>query len=309
MLEINKSIEQGFSGKPGGLYDILKQLQNVGIGVGGEVYFVDNNAGSDGPDDGKSWERPYKTLSYAITASNANIAASHHGWASRNAILIKADAMCEDLTVPPIKCDVIGVGSCDAEGKTRITGEHAWTGSGTVMSSGFYNLTFWNDAATAIFTVATPAGIYFGDCDFVAKEDAIHAIHITGATGHDFKVNNCRFINDEMNDPFDTAAILIATTTTFWNLEIKDSYVEGDIGIKIDATNLYNGWIDNCTVKAVGVTIDDDSADCVVTNNTCISEGNNGTIATVLDITVALAANNKITALTGGMKNCPPLAA
>ena len=292
MLDIKKSVAQGWG--TGGLYDILKELQLFSAGIKGEVYFVEANAGYDG-NDGKSWNKAFKTLATAITASNANIAAGSSGWAARNTIFIKGDAVAEDLTVPPVKCDVIGCGSCDAEGKTRITGAHAWTCSGTVLSSGFYNLTFWNDAATAIFTVATLAGLYFGDCDFVASADAIHAIHITGATGHDFKVNNCRFINDNEADPFDTAAILVATTTTFWNLEIKDSYVEGDIGIKIDTTNMYNAWIDNCTVKAVGVAIDDNSDDVVITNNALISAADQATIGNVLDYNAALAANNIVT--------------
>lgn len=295
MIEVKKSIE---SGQPYGLYDILKQLQHAGAGIGGQVYFVENNAGSD-TNDGLSWDTAFKTLAYAIGISNDEITGSAYGygrgWAARNTIFCKGDSICEDLTVPPVKCDVIGCGSTDAFNKTEIKGEHSWTGSGTLMSSGFYNLQFVNDDASAVFTVASLTGLYFGDCDFIAESDSIHAIHITGTTGHDLKINNCRFINDEYADPFDTAAILVATTTTFWNLEIKDSYVEGDIGIKIDTTNLYNGRIDNCVVKAVTVTIDDDSSDCVITNNCLISAADESTIGNVLDYTAALAANNILT--------------
>jgi len=294
MLEIKHSIGRGF-GK-GSLYDILKELQLFSAGIAGKVYFVDANAGDDG-NDGSSWNKAYKTLATAITASNANIAAGSSGWASRNTILIKGDSVKEDLTVPPVKCDVIGVGSNDAFNKTEIKGEHAWTGSGTLMSSGFYNIQFVNDGAAAIFTVASLTGLYFGDCDFIAEADSIHAIHITGTTGHDLKVINCRMINDEADDPFDTAAILIATTTTFWNLVIKDSFIEGDIGIKIDTTNLYNGILKDCTVKSQGLTLDDDSDDLVTINNRFITAAAN-TDNDMLDYNVALAVGNIATGAT-----------
>ena len=295
MIEIKKHIAQGF-GK-GELYPILVQLQNMGLAVGGEVYFVDCNFGSDSPQFGNSWSTPFKTLAYAITVSNANIAAGAAGYASRNSILLKGDSCTEDLTVPPVKCDVIGVGSNDSFNKSEIIGEHAWTGSGTLMSSGFYNIQFVNDGAAAIFTVANLTGLYFGDCDFVAEADSIHAIHITGTTGHDLKVINCRMINDEYDDPFDTAAILIATTTTFWNLEIKDSFIEGDIGIKIDTTNLRNGILQNCTVVAEDLCLDDDSQDLLVVKNIFIQKSANST-NDMLDYNVDLAAGNIATGET-----------
>ena len=73
MLDIKKSIAQGF-GK-GGLYDILKELQLFSAGIKGEVYFVENNAGDDG-NLGKSWDDAFKTLTYALAVSHANIAAT-----------------------------------------------------------------------------------------------------------------------------------------------------------------------------------------------------------------------------------------
>jgi len=267
--------------------------------IQGKVYYVEGNVGLD-TQDGLSWDKAKKTLASAITASNANIAAGLSGYASRNTIFVKADAITEDLTVPPVKCDVIGCGSCNEQNRTRIIGAHAWTCSGTLMGSAFYNIEFWNDAATAIFTVASVAGLYFGNCQFVAKADAIHAIHITGATGHDLKIENCRIINDEANDPFDTAAILIATTTTFWNFEIKDSYIEGDIGIKIDTTNLYNGRLDKCVVKAVTLPLDDNSDDLVWTNNIFISAANATTPNNVIDANVKLGGGNYLTDGTVG---------
>jgi len=282
------------------LFDTLTGNTNqMDFTQSGSCFFVDGNAGLD-TNDGLSWDTAFVTLNRAIRASNADIAARPKGWASRNKIYVKGDKITEDLTVAPSKCDVIGVGTCDAENKTHICGCHTFTQSGTIMSMGWYNLTFSNDASTAIMTVADCAGLYFGNCDFVARADSIHAIHITGTNGHDLKIDNCNIINDESNDPFDTAGILIATTTTFWNLEIKNSYIEGDIGLKIDTTNLYNGRLDNCVLKAVTLPLDDDSDDLVWTNNKFISAADATTPDNVVDANVGLGAGNYLTDGTVG---------
>jgi len=294
MINISKHIGEGFAG--GELYDILKQLQNMGVGIGGEVYYVDNNAGSDSSAAGGSWETPFKTLSYAITVSNANIAASAHGWASRNTILIKADAMCEDLTVFPAKCDVIGVGSCDAMNKTRIIGEHSDTGDGVIQSTGFYNLEFRNDDASAIFTVTSYSGLYFGDCIFTADADSVNAI-LTSGSCDNFTIKNCWFRNDEDgHDPFATAAISIVGAC--YNILIQNNIIEGDIGINIDNAVAYNVVIDNNVIKATTLCIDDESNLAVVTNNTMISAADNGTLGLVFDGNDALACHNYITGST-----------
>ncbi len=304
MVYIPKNIE---TGSHRGLYDILKSLGNGMAGIGGKVFFVENNAGKDSYNSGagESWDKAYKTLAFGIQQSNAEIVTSRlgygRGWAARNTIFCKGDSIVEDLTVPPVKCDIIGCGSTDAFNKTEIKGEHSWTQSGTLMSSGFYNLQFVNDDASPIFAVANCCGMYFKDCDFIAEADSIHAIHITGTTGHDLKVNNCRMINDEYNDKFDTAAILIATTTTFWNLEIKDNYIEGDIGINIATTSMYNAWIDNNVIKAVDECIKDDSNDIIITRNMLLSAQDSSTLSNVVTGSVLLAAGNIVTGATTGL--------
>jgi len=266
--------------------------------ISGTVYYVEANAGNDN-NDGLSWDKAKKTLASAITASNANIAAGSRGWAARNTIFIKGDSVAEDLTVPPVKCNVIGCGSNDADRKSEIKGEHAWTGSGTLMSSGFFNIQFVNDDASAIFTIANLAGLYFENCDFIAEADSIAAIKITGDTGHDLIVNNCRFRVDSANDPFDTSAIQIETTTTFFNLVIENSYVEGNKGIYIATTNCYDSFINNNIIKAVTLCVDDNSDDVVITNNCMISAADQATLGNVLDYNAALAANNIVTGSTG----------
>jgi len=264
--------------------------------ISGKVYYVECNAGLD-TQDGLSWDKAKKTLASAITASNANIAAGSSGWASRNTIFIKGDACTEDLTIFPAKCDVIGCGSCDAMNKTRIIGHHIETGDGTIQSTGWYNLEFKNDGVATIFTVTTYSGLYFGDCIFTADADSTHAI-LTAGSCDNFTIKNCWFRNDEDgHDPFDTAAIGIAGA--IYNLFIQDNFIEGDIGIDIDNATSYNVVIDNNTIKAVTLVIDDESSLAVITNNRMISAGDGTTLATVFDGNIALCAGNILTTSNG----------
>ena len=301
MINLKKSIEQGFAGKSGGLYDVLKQLQNIGVGAGGDVFFVDGTNGSD-TNNGESWDTAFKTIAYAITQSNLSVVEHTDG---RNTILLRGALFAEDLTVPPIKCDVIGVGSSDEQNMVKVTGEHAWTGSATNESSAFYNIEFQNDDATEIFTIASPAGLYFYNCRFTAESACAGALVTSGTTGHDIVFKDCWFRNALDNDPFDTAAISIASTTHY-NLLIEDCKIEGDIGVSIGATNAYACVINNCVIRAAGVTIDDNSDDCVITNNMLISAADQSTIGNVLDYNAALAAGNIVTG-SGATLTAPTL--
>jgi len=95
-------------------YAVAQYIASGILSVRGDVFYVENNAGLD-TNDGSTWALAFKTLSAAVTASNASIAdADMTGYAARNTIFVKADALLEDLTVFPAKCDVVGAGSCDA---------------------------------------------------------------------------------------------------------------------------------------------------------------------------------------------------
>ena len=95
-------------------------------------YFVDGNIVTSGnglgwgPGEGKtSKNKPFNTLSEAITASNLSIVASgNRWWARRNRIFACGDQeLTENLTIFPEKCDIIGVGF-DVFPFPRITGDH-----------------------------------------------------------------------------------------------------------------------------------------------------------------------------------------
>ena len=288
MLEVKKSIE---SGQPYGLYDILKQLQTLGVAIGGDVFFVDATNGSDSY-NGQSWATAFKTLAYAITKSNLSVLEHTDG---RNTILLRGALFAEDLTVPPIKCDVIGAGSSDEQNMVKITGEHSWTGSATNESSGFYNIEFQNDGTTEIFTVASVAGLYFENCRFTAEAACTGAMILSGTTAHDLVIKNCWFRNALDNDFFDTAAISI-TATTFYHMLIKDCEIEGDIGINVDCTNAYNCIVRNCLIKATTFCVDDESDDVIYDTCHFISAVDNTTNNdTIVDWNVALAINCQVT--------------
>jgi hypothetical protein len=130
----------------------------------GTVYFVDNNSGNDG-NSGKTWKAAFKTLARAVTLNNVDIARGSDRWARRNTIYYTADTETATLIAFPNKCDVIGVGSYDANSKPGITGHHAPVNAGN-YGTRFFNIWFKGKAtATPIVTLAsTSSGIQFHGC-------------------------------------------------------------------------------------------------------------------------------------------------
>ena len=121
-MPLTKSMAQGFGN--GKLYPYLQQMESLYLTNQGNVWFVDNNGGSDS-NDGLSWETAFKTLTYAMGISHADIANSKTGhglgWAARNTLYCRGDTIDEDLTTLAQKTDIIGVGSCDEQPRCRIT--------------------------------------------------------------------------------------------------------------------------------------------------------------------------------------------
>jgi len=161
--------------------------------VPGEVYYVDNNAGSDTLNDGKSWGSAYKTLAVALAASHANIASGSSTWAARNKIFYKADAETATLTKFADKTDVIGVGSYDHRSQPGIIGNHVI--SGAYMGTRFFNVCFRSPATGGdIFTVPTTvSGLSFIGCKFdgASTTPATGAIVIT--TSESLTIQDCIF--------------------------------------------------------------------------------------------------------------------
>lgn len=256
----------------------------------GEVYFVECNAGNDDY-DGHDWEHAFKTLGQAIKVSNASISNSPvgygRGWAARNKIYIKGDACDEDLSTGPQKCDVIGVGSCDAQPMARILGTQAFTSLGGCR---FFNIEFWDDGASYNLTFTTCDGIEFHNCKFTCKSNSLGAIRFLGATGSEIVIEDCIFRPDADGNPFDTAAISLEQTTCN-GCVIRNNVIEGDVGINIDCTNVRQAYVDRNTIVAVvGKAIDDASSKFYITNNTWICI--NVTAANSITYNEHFAANN-----------------
>lgn len=216
---------------------------------GGRDYYVDGNT-TNGVKDGLSWETACSTLAAAITKSNADIALSaNRWWAKRNRIFVCADTTSEDLVIFPNKCDVIGVGSYDANTKAGITGHHVPANAGN-YGTRFFNIWFKGKAAAApIVTLAsTSSGIQFIGCTFsAAVSGTCSTIGIQATASPFLKIIGCRFegpfsasyitfgageaggteiIGNQMVDAAAAGIIVNASTTTLWRALISDNFIQ-----------------------------------------------------------------------------------
>jgi len=265
-------------------------------GVGRE-FFVAGNWGSD-TNDGSSWDKAFLTLAAAITANNADVAADKYGWATRNRIYLSADPTTESLTEFPAKCDVIGVGSCDAYHMPTIKGRHASTAEH--LGCRWFNIRFRPEAAGDIFTLsAYDNGMGFYGCQFVGVESTITSSNaIITAACELLTVEDCRF-----EGAFGNEVIYIGTGNAS-GLLIKDNIIREGAGdgiyVKTDATfaNINGaGLIDRNVVHVATVTINDVSQKCLVTRNRCISDAASGTGGVGAFVAnTKLCSDNQITA-------------
>lgn len=223
---------------------------------GGMDYYVDNNDGAD-TYDGLSWDTAYKTLATAITASNAYITGTHA--AKRNRIFYIADTETVDLAAFPKKCDVIGVGSYDANVKPGISGEHAPVGAGC-YGTRFYNIWF-KATATAVplidLTSAT-SGCQFIGCTFDGAAGTVtYAIRATASPF--LKVIDCDFFGT-----FATGYITFGTGDTAGTV-IEGNFMHGSAGLGISTvtgtTSSYQTLVKNNIISTTGtgLCVDDEA--------------------------------------------------
>jgi hypothetical protein len=295
MLEIKPSIAQGW-GK-GELYPILRQLQNLSVGIGGEVYFVEGNTGSDSGDidKGKSWETAYKTIAYAIGVSNTYISAKHY--ASRNTIFIRG-TFTETLATAPEKCDLVGVGSSNARPRPRITGSQVMTN--TAWGTRFINLEFRGDAA-GINMVWTAGGFEIHNCVFshAGIYTGTHAITMLNPT--DVIIQGCEF---EMRNEafFSTACIAITSSALINRCRIIDCGIRGAVGVVMGVgsdDHFYDCSIEDCYIYSSGLCVNDVTGNqgWALINNRVVTQAAN-TTNDMLVYNVALAAGNIATGAT-----------
>jgi hypothetical protein len=266
-----------------------------GVDPSGKQFFVAGNYGSDG-NPGDSWDASFKTLAAAIAANNANVAASSRGWAARNTMFISGDYFSENLVAFPNKCDVIGVGSYDANIMPGIVGNHAPVNAGN-YGTRFINVMFKGPAvASPLVTLASSSsGIKFVKCLMDA-----HASTTTGilSTAHPFlEVVGCRF-----QGAFATAYISMgageAGGTRIVGNEMVDAAAVG-ILINISTTTSWRAVIKDNFIQAGTIVIDDNSDLFYVINNDLVSAAAGATVGTMAnemqcDINVFRASGNRL---------------
>jgi hypothetical protein len=290
MLEIKKSIEQGFSGQPGGLYDILTQLQNIGASNKGEVFFVEANAGSDGY-DGRSWDKAFKSLPYALAVSDASISRGAKGWESRNTVFCRGQ-FTETLVELADKTDIIGIGGVNT--RTRLTGTHI--PADNTYSTRFFNFEFRDDGASSGWTFAAGA-FEFHNCLFKhTNSSETYAITITNPT--DVLIEGCEFI-PYIEVMYSAAAIYLIADGSYQNCRIINNIIRGAKGIYCTDNALNNHF--SCLIKdnfiqATTQCIDDNTDDWDIVNNRMVTAT---TMANGLDINAKKAVGNIITGSDG----------
>ena len=242
--------------------------------ISGSTYFVDNNSGSDS-NDGSSWEKAFKTFAKATTISNLDIARGSDRWARRNTIYYAADTETATLVAFPNKCDVIGVGSYDANKKPGITGIHAPVNAGN-YGTRFCNILFKATAtASPIITLAsTSSGIEFHGCTFDGSAGTVTRAILATASPF-LVVKNCDFFGT-----FATGYMAFGTGETAGTL-IEGNNMHGSAGLGISTvtgtTSSYQTIIKGnfISVTSTGLIIDDDANGgagiLYVLNNTCMN--------------------------------------
>ena len=270
-------------------------LYGSGQDISGSTYFVDNNSGSDS-NDGATWESAFKTLPYATTISNLDIARGSDRWARRNTIYYCADTETADLVAFPNKCDVIGCGSYNANTKPGITGNHVPVNAGN-YGTRFINIWFKApaDASPIVTLASTTSGCQFIECTFSATATTTHAIKSTASPF--LKVIGCRFEGATV-----TAAISILAGESGGTEILNNYFTDGAaVGILLNAstTSSWGSFIAHNIIKSATLTINDASSLYHVVDNDLISLATvtgYDTPAEALVCNAALASRNHLTA-------------
>lgn len=243
---------------PNGVTSFGIPLPSAGRDISGSTYFVDNNSGSDS-NDGSSWERAFKTFAKAVTISNLDIARGSDRWARRNTIYYAADTETATIVAFPNKCDVIGVGSYDANTKPGISGNHAPVNTGN-YGTRFYNIWFKGVAAATpiVDLVSSSSGIQFIGCTFDGVAGTVtYAIRATASPF--LKVIGC-----DIFGTFATGYIAFGTGETAGTV-IEGNWMHGTAGLGISTvtgtTSSYQTLVKNNIISttSTGLCVDDEA--------------------------------------------------
>lgn len=272
------------------------------FGPKGGVYYVDGNVAATG---NGSPDHPYATLAEAITASNTSIALSaNRWWARRNRIYVCGDALSENLTVFPTKCDVIGCGSYDGFTKAGLSGRHVPASES--YGTRWYNMHFKAVAhAFPIMTLAgasSVSGTQFIGCTFDGTLGTMTSAILATAVPF-LKVIDCDFTGT-----FVTSYITFGAGEA-GGTQILDNRMLGTAakGIVAPGTTTAS-WmpvIQGNTIMATGKPIEDAASVFFVVNNRLMTDINIGTTTDGYSFDLSQACGNILTGLNGVAATVP----
>lgn len=272
------------------------------FGPKGGVYYVDGNVAATG---NGSPDHPYATLAEAITASNTSIALSaNRWWARRNRIYVCGDALSENLTVFPTKCDVIGCGSYDGFTKAGLSGRHVPASES--YGTRWYNMHFKAVAHTSpIMTLAgasSVSGTQFIGCTFDGTLGTMTSAILATAVPF-LKVIDCDFIGT-----FVTSYITFGAGEA-GGTQILDNRMLGTAanGIVAPGTTTAS-WmpvIQGNTIMATGKPIEDAASVFFVVNNRLMTDINIDTTTDGYSFDLSQACGNILTGLNGVAATVP----
>jgi hypothetical protein len=254
------------------------------------TYYVDLNVAATG---NGSPDHPFATIAEAITASNTSIGlTANRWWARRNRIYVCGDGISEDLTILPEKCDVIGCGS-DLYPFPRVIGHHEIALA--KVGCRFINMGFQCDDATLLFSLPISShGFQILGGLMTPKSGGTGTAILTVDTA-------CIVIDGVKIQPNGGGGVfaegLSIDGTIGHEITIKNCDIYATEGIHVASGNATTGGIiDNNTIYATALTINDESSLFRVTRNQLITAANptnagtGGIVANKL-----LAAGNKLT--------------
>lgn len=268
--------------------------------TGAADYWVDGNVSATGSG---SIDSPYSSLAEAIAASDISIAlTANRWWARRNRIFVMGDTLTENLVKFPTKCDVIGIGSYDANTQPGLSGRHVPIGE--AYGTRFFNIHFKALAhASPIITLTNAAGgikaigctfdgtlgtmtsailatacpfLEVIDCDFVGT---FVTSYITFGAG---EAGRARILGNRMLGTAAKGIVVPGTTTASWMPLIQDN-----------------------TIMATGKPIEDAASIFFVVNNRLMTDINIGTTTDGYSFDLSQACGNILTGLNGVAATIP----
>lgn len=281
------------------VYDLVKKhgwlaLQNLNaLGISpsylSHIFFVDQNnpnaLDADNGEHGQSWEKPYKTIAYAITRNNATLDWSPdqgEWWGQNNYILIAPGKYAGHLASVPYGCTVIGLGSSmdfpTDEGSVIIyCVDDTVITTSSLTSVTFKNITFYCDDPTSGKNVVTAImnNSAFINCRFhtnIANLDT----HLEIGDMTRSVIRGCKFSSGTTHAA--TAINICAgSKTAFFGSLIEENLIGAATnGILVDATLALSGGgtfirKNEIAYPVTGIAIKKASHGIRITNNTIMA--------------------------------------